>query len=451
MEITPAIDRHGGGHTIDDTQNFLTNTSWLLLLRWVAVIGQMLTIAIAHYVIGVDLPMVALMTVIGITAISNVLFAIWVHRMRGGDTSQPTDVDHPFVLAAVMALDLILLTALLFFAGGPSNPFSIFYLVNLALCAIVLSERWGWLLTAVALLGMLFVVVVHVDIPGLFVPVDVGILTSPTTLEELGRVVATAACGLVIIHFVSRVTRQLEVTAAELRRVERERSRSERLESLGTLAGGAAHELATPLSTIAVVAKEMIRHLQAVEVPDSVREDAALIRSQVDQCQKILQRMTGGAGQWMAEEHKVICLQEFVGMTLNELAQRDRIRVRLADDADQVMVAVPLESTGQALRGLLQNALDATTNDAMVDLVADWSDERIQIRVKDQGPGMSEDVLQRAGEPFFTTKEPGRGMGLGLFLTRSVIERLGGTLELHSEAGHGVVATVEIPRQVAAP
>ncbi|MBJ43485.1 MAG: hypothetical protein CMJ80_09455 [Planctomycetaceae bacterium] len=115
------------------------------------------------------------------------------------------------------------------------------------------------------------------------------------------------------------------------------------------------------------------------------------------------------------------------------------------------MVAVPLESTGQALRGLLQNALDATTNDAMVDLVADWSDERIQIRVKDQGPGMSEDVLQRAGEPFFTTKEPGRGMGLGLFLTRSVIERLGGTLELHSEAGHGVVATVEIPRQVAAP
>ena len=108
--------------------------------------------------------------------------------------------------------------------------------------------------------------------------------------------------------------------------------------------------------------------------------------------------------------------------------------MQLSPGAGNIFVAVPRESTGQALRGLLQNALDATGSDGVVDLEGDWDSSQVCIRVRDNGPGMSADVLHRAGEPFFTTKEPGRGMGLGLFLTRSVLERLGGKLALSSEA-----------------
>jgi two-component system sensor histidine kinase RegB len=201
------------------------------------------------------------------------------------------------------------------------------------------------------------------------------------------------------------------------------------------------------LSTIAVVAKEMIRLLQELDVPPGVREDAALIRVEVDHCQTILQRMTGRAGRWMAEEHVAMNLKELVATTLDELTQAERVIVVLPPRAGTVFLRVPRESLSQALRGLLQNALDATQSDEIVRLTVGFNEQHVQLVVQDAGPGMAPEVLGRAGEPFFTTKEPGRGMGLGLFLTRSVIERLGGRLELHSEPGVGVTAVVSLPRK----
>jgi two-component system sensor histidine kinase RegB len=240
----------------------------------------------------------------------------------------------------------------------------------------------------------------------------------------------------------------LELTAAELRRVERERSRSDKLEALGTLAGGAAHELATPLSTIAVVANEMTRMLQeAAPPPALLHEDVALIRAEVDHCQTILQRMTGRAGQWMAEEHTTIDLQRLVELTRAELTQAGRVQWSVPPGAADVVLCVPGESVAQGLRGLLQNALDATADEQLVRFSAEWDDQSVHITVQDSGTGMAPDVLARAGEPFFTTKEPGRGMGLGLFLTRTVIERLGGQLQLDSVPGQGVTAAVTLPRR----
>ena len=107
-------------------------------------------------------------------------------------------------------------------------------------------------------------------------------------------------------------------------------------------------------------------------------------------------------------------------------------------------VQVPPDSLAQALRGLLQNGLDASGPEGRVHLCVAKSSDRVRIIVHDEGPGMDAATLERAGEPFFTTKEPGRGMGLGLFLARSVIERLGGTLQLDSSVGAGVTAVVEL-------
>jgi two-component system sensor histidine kinase RegB len=434
--------------SVNELQHFVANAAWLLLLRWVAVFGQLVTIGIAAGLFQVPLPWISLVTLVGLTAASNLALAAWVRGLSrySGANHDPDRASR--LLGLVMAFDILSLTGLLYFAGGVANPFSIFYLVNLTLCAVILSEPWGWVLTGISVAGMTLLLIWHVEMPDLTVRLtwpEVGRLTR-TTLGQLGQVVAMAACALVIIHFVARVTGQLELTAAELQRVERERSRSEKLEALGTLAGGAAHELATPLSTIAVVATEMMRHLRDVDVPDSVRDDLGLIRTELAHCQAILRRMTAGAGQSMAEQTVTTSLRQLLDHTIGELSQPARVSTQVPDRADTVMLHVPLESLAQALRGLLQNAIDATTRDQAVQLTAHWTDRQITLTIRDEGPGMSADVLARAGEPFFSTKEPGRGMGLGLFLTRSVIERLGGRMELASTPGAGVTVVVELPR-----
>jgi two-component system sensor histidine kinase RegB len=436
-----AVDRPTGPEPL------AANATWLVLLRWVAVVGQMLTIGVARFGLRMPLSVWPLIAVVGVTAVTNLMFSVWSSRLRHRGRSPSHAATAQRIVASVMTLDILALTVLLYFSGGTANPFFVFYLVNLALGAVLLSERWGWILTSVAVLGMSVLLLSDADRPELFAGRHWlrSEWLSSVTLGQFARIAAVAGCALVIIHFVARVTHQLELTAAELRRVERVRLRSEKLEALGTLAGGAAHELATPLSTIAVVAKEMIRSLQEVNVPEAVRDDVMLIRGEVDHCQTILQRMTGRAGRWMAEEHERLDLGELVTVTLAELAHADHIHVSLPAGSDQVSLSVPRESLAQALRGLLQNALDATPDEEAVEWSVRWDLHHVEMMIQDRGPGMTAEVLSRAGEPFFTTKDPGRGMGLGLFLTRSVIERLGGALRIDSTPGQGVTAVVRLP------
>ncbi len=138
--------------------------------------------------------------------------------------------------------------------------------------------------------------------------------------------------------------------------MEQERSRSEKLEALGTLAGGAAHELATPLSTIAVVATEMAHELGRHAEDDELREDMNLIRAEVDHCHRILHRMTGRAGQLVAEPPHDIRVADFVERVLQEMHSADRIDLSLPESLDDTTVCVPPENLAQAMRAVLQNA-----------------------------------------------------------------------------------------------
>ena len=433
----------------DRGHHLVVNAAWLMRLRWVAVVGQLITIGVVTLGLQVALQLAPLLAVVLFTVLTNVGLWIWL-----GYLDQATQLHHvpkhgEGLLATVLAIDLVSLTTLLYFTGGVANPFSIFYLVNLTLCAVVLSQRWGWALTAVALVGLGWLLAFHVRLPELDQPAHLWhrLLGWNATLADLGQVVATTTCAVVIMHFVKRVTRQLEQTQAELRRMEREHSRNEKLEALGTLAGGAAHELATPLSTIAVVAKEMAQHLGQLTEQHELREDVMLIRAEVEHCRSILQRMTGRAGQLMAEQMSRIPLPSLVDDLLKESHQAERVLVSLPESLRGAAVFAPREHLVQALRAVLQNALDASPPAGRVQLEMDCDGDLLRVVIRDEGRGMNAQELSRAGDPFFTTKEPGQGMGLGLFLARSVVERLGGQLRLESPAGQGVIATLEIPRR----
>jgi two-component system sensor histidine kinase RegB len=254
----------------------------------------------------------------------------------------------------------------------------------------------------------------------------------------------------VVTYFITRVTGELRQREVELRAAAQRESKSQRLEALATLAAGAGHELATPLSTIAVVAKELTNHLQGAKVPEAVLEDVALIRGELEHCRMILNRMSGSAGQAAGEEVTEHSAKAIVAEVIRGLRRAERVRVTLDPSAHEAAVIAPLQGIAQAIRGLVQNALDATEPDGEVEMRIEAREQSLVFDVRDRGPGMTEDVVHRAGEPFFTTKEPGKGMGLGLFLTRSVVERLGGQLTLHSVPHVLTRAVVELPAELPA-
>ncbi|MEN0109582.1 MAG: HAMP domain-containing sensor histidine kinase, partial [Planctomycetota bacterium] len=243
------------------------------------------------------------------------------------------------------------------------------------------------------------------------------------------------------------------------REAEARRARAEKLEALGTLAAGAAHELATPLSTIAVAAHEAHRELQAKGADAHVVEDLALVRREIDRCRTILRRMATDTGQAEAGAPERLTAGELVGDVLDELPAASRVDVEwepitAEESSEDAELVAPSVALAQAIRAVVQNAIDATDavgeasaedGEGRVTITGDVLGGALRLRVADRGEGMTAEQLERAGEPFFTTKSPGRGMGLGLFLTRSVLERQGGSLRLESPEGEGTTATIVLP------
>ena len=423
---------------------------WLLRLRWVACLGQLITIATASAVFDVRLPIGELLAVILVVAVSNALLLVGWRRMSRPEHAIWWAEWGDWLLVGVMTLDVVALTVLLYLTGGPTNPFIVFYFVNLALAAVILPARWAWALLGVALLGVAGLFAVHLPLPELEESHSLAgwWAAAAVRLQYQGLFVALAGCASIVVYFITYVTRELRQREAELRAADQDRARGQRLEALATLAAGAAHELATPLATIAVVAKELTRHLENVKVPETVRDDVALIRGELDRCRAILDRMSASAGQAVGEEVALVGVGQLTEAILADVRRRERVVVSVAAEPQSLRVRVPLQALAQALRGLVRNALDAADGDAkppVVRLHVAPEMHGLRFEISDSGPGMPPDVLARAGEPFFTTKEPGRGMGLGLFLCRSVVERLGGNLELRSPPGQGVTAIVRLP------
>jgi two-component system sensor histidine kinase RegB len=195
-----------------------------------------------------------------------------------------------------------------------------------------------------------------------------------------------------------------------------------------------------------VIVRELSRHLEDCEKPESVDTDLKLIDGELEMCRQILQRMRSAAGDSMAHRWDRTTVRDLIDTTLEGI--RDPHRVDVTDGTEAVesrSLWVPREAVAQAIRNLIHNGLDASGDSGRVRLEPTLLGEKLQISVLDSGHGMTDEVLGRASDPFFTTKEPGRGIGLGLFLTRNVISRLGGELEIRSAPEQGTEAIVTIP------
>jgi two-component system sensor histidine kinase RegB len=409
------------------------NLAWLVRLRWGAVIGQLATILLVSWGLRFKLPLGTLFLLLGVEVASNIGCTLWARQKR---------VVQAWALGVVIALDVLLLTAILHLTGGPYNPFSFLYLVHIALAAVVLPASYTWSLVGLSLacFGLLFA------LPS-WLPEQMQMHMNHADQMRMhmqGMWIAFGVAAVFITYFVTRVRQSLAERESELMRARTLASQSEKLASLATLATGAAHELSTPLSTIAVVAKELARAMQESD-QTAARDDAHLIRREVDRCREILQRMAADAGQPMDSDSEPLRVRELLARVMDGLGQNLPVKLELDDATAEGVLHAPPQATAQALRAVLKNALQASANSAPVRVSARTQHGRCVLEVRDFGSGMSAEILSRAGEPFFTTKGPGDGMGLGLFLARAVIERAGGRVTLASAPGSGTTAELVLP------
>jgi len=442
--------------SLANAPNHYVNATWLVKLRWVAVIGQLGTIAVAVFLFNVRIPMAwAMAIVILLTAASNLFLTVWFRKWKQIDDrlNQPVSpLPWNLILGLVLVMDMLSLTTLLFSTGGPNNPFCLFFFVNLSLCALMLNRRWAWainLLTIACFAGLMFE---HHEMDQL----DAGLKTirslQNVSLQHLGLLAAFATCSSVIVYFMTRLTDELAIQQREVRKAQAIQASSDKIEALGTLAAGTAHELATPLSTIAVVARDVEqafeKHPPDFPGAEDVIEDVHLIRSQLDRCRKILDRMASHAGQAIGEKFESVSIETISKTTLDGLMDGDRVRLDLPENAKTEKLTVPLDGLCQALRGLVQNAIDSDQSDGkdgQVKINVSQSSDAWVWTISDQGEGMSAEQLERVSEPFYTTKAPGKGMGLGVFLAKNVVRRLGGSVEIQSAVGKGTRVTVSLP------
>jgi two-component system sensor histidine kinase RegB len=416
--------------TPDERQLWAHNMAWLVRLRWVAVLSQGVTVLSVRF-LGMELDSLRLYALVALALLSNVACAAWLR--------QKPEV-REWMLAAIMAFDFVLLTALLEGSGGPSNPFTVLYLVHIALAAVVLKPRYAWTLAAMSTACFFTLFLLSADGGMMAMHQHMGHQTA-MTMHLRGMWVAFAVAAAVIAYFVTRVTRDLEAQRNEASAARTRALRSERLASLATLAAGAAHELATPLSTIAVAAKELERDLSHVPEAQESARDARLIRNEVQRCREILEQMAADAGESTGEAFSMVSARELLERAISELSSSGRVALSVNTEAQ---LRVPLRALARALHGLVRNALQASEGQVLVRARSEAA--RLVIEIEDRGQGMSAELLAQIGEPFFTTKQPGQGMGLGVFLARALCERLGGSLDFDSSPGRGTLARVVLPQ-----
>jgi len=229
--------------------------------------------------------------------------------------------------------------------------------------------------------------------------------------------------------------------------LEKYKLKNEKLEVLATFAAGAAHEFATPLSTIAIASGEILHDLQRNGTDSGeLYDDIILIRKQVNRCKDILFQMAADAGEHMGEEVESISIRDLISGTLVQLDPFTIVQTEIHSIILDKIVSLPVRSLRRVLRGIIKNSIRASGSGTPVILSCYENASHLFFKIQDQGTGMDKYTLKHAADPFFTTRSPGDGMGLGLYLAQSLASRFEGQLRLFSEPGTGTTVILSLAR-----
>lgn len=414
--------------------------SWLLKLRWGAVGGQLLALGIARVLLAEDLPYGPLMGLVGFTALTNAALTRW--GRPGAST---------WHVPAVLVLDVVILAVMLAAAGGASNPFTVFFLVHVALAALLLESRQVW--AVVALTVGAFAALFWVPSTGAGHHHHQHQEPGAMSTHLVGMWIAYALSATFVGYSVGRVSRAIRDRDRRLAEAASLAAQNERLATLSSFSANAAHELGTPLATIGLAAKELSIALRRGAGADELLPDADLVCREVLRCRDILTDLSARAGESVGEMPVRITSTRIVEKLAGGLspALSSHLEVSYADaPSREVAIVAPLETLTQVLHNLVRNAFEAQEeNDARgaIELHVEAADE-VSFHVRDRGVGLAGELRNKLGEPFVTTKADRGGLGLGVYLARAYAERVGGSLLFHAREGGGTDVELRLPRDV---
>lgn len=406
----------------------LKNLHQLIQLRWIAVVGQLLTIETTHYILGMPLPMREMLTIVGCMALFNVVSLVRWRTRRSV---------HDVEIFIGLLIDVAALTAQLYLSGGISNPFVFLYVLQIAVGAMLLRGSYIWFI--VALTSACVVLLAQHSKP---LPMSPDMHEGWASPYVLGLLVCFVLNAILVVIFITRISQNLRQRDARLAAVRQRAAEEEHIVRMGLLASGAAHELGTPLATMAVILGDW-RRIPELATDLVLQEEIAEMEAQVQRCKTIVSGILLSAGEARGEDSSQTTVCRFLDTLVQEWRATRSVHQFVFDNHigdDRPMVAdATLE---QMVFNVLDNARDASPH--WVSLQASSDVEVLRIVVSDRGPGFSAPVLKQIGTPYQSTK--GRpGGGLGLFLSMNVARTLGGTVAARNLEGGGAEVTITLP------
>jgi two-component system sensor histidine kinase RegB len=414
----------------------------LVALRGIAVAAQGAALALAYLILDMHLPWLPLFAAIAALSVLNLL--TWL-RLRSDRPVSNVE------LFAQLCADVLALAVLLYFSGGSANPFISLFLLPLVIAATTLPRGYTWGMAALTTLCYSLLMKFYVPLPHSepAMPSNTGMAgmdgmahdmggMSPDNifnLHVIGMWLGYVLSAGIIAFFVVRMAQAVRERDESLAKAREETLRNERIVALGTLAAGAAHELGTPLSTMAVVIGELGHE---ANLPAEWRESLTLLDGQVRNCRRILDKMLDDTQNVSKQP-----LAQFLDETMDEwrlLRPATACRYQ-ADGCGQAELPHADPALRAALLNLLNNAADASPEE--IEVTARCEGQNLILTINDHGPGLTPEAAARAGSAFFTTKRHGRG--LGLFLANATLERLGGKVRLFNREGGGAATEVTLP------
>lgn len=410
------------------------NLRLLVQLRWLAVAGQIATILIVHFLMGIRLDVVWLLLAPACLAMVN-LISLPLTLRRDAISDQE-------LMLALLA-DVAALTWQLFLTGGATNPFVALYLLQVVLGAVLLRPAYAWSLIGVTSLCFAGLGVFYRP---LSLPAD-----HPGALIGLymqGSLICFLLMAVLLVLFMTRINDNLRARDAYVADVRQQATEQDHIVRMGLLASGAAHELGTPLASLSVILSDW-RRMPALKKDADLTQDMDVMQAEVERCKAIVTGILMSAGEARGQAPSRTTLMRFLDEVVEGWSGRDaRVRVEVEPwtGADPRIIADP--ALRQVFGVLFENAVEAGARRIFV--TPRVSSDRLEVAIRDNGPGFPAAILERLGKPYNSTKDR-PGSGLGLFLLVNVMRSLGGAVEASNPPAGGGEVRLSLPIEVLAP
>jgi len=404
------------------------NLRQLIQLRWIAVLGQVITILITQVSFDIPLPLNYMLTVVAGLILFNLCSLL---RLRIPAAVRQTE------LFLVLLVDVIALTFQLYLSGGTTNPFIFLFLLQVALAAVLLKPLSTWivvLLTACAFAGL------GLASRALHIPINPHEgLASPFVL---GMLICFVLNAILLVIFITRITHNLRSRDARLATMRQRAVEEEHIVRMGLLASGAAHELGTPLATLDIILGDWA-HIEPFRDNPELAQEVQEMQAQVKRCKAIVSGILMSAGEARGEALVEISVRVFLDTLVTQWRSSRQASRMMYENyfAGDVRIISDL-ALKQMIFNVLDNALEASPRGQRLEVTRE--EENLVLSITDVGPGFTPTMLQRLGKPYQSSK--GRpGGGLGLFLSLNVARTLGGSLVASNLPSGGACVTIRLP------